>query len=208
MAECALTMAHDRIIELYERHAADFDRDRGRTLQEKPWLDRFLAYVPAAATVLDLGCGMGEPIAAYILNSGRELTGVDSAPSLIRIARTRFPQAEWIVGDMRRLALPRRFAGIVAWDSFFHLHADDQRAMFARFADHAQPGAPLLFTSGSSEGEAVGTYRGEPLYHASLDSSEYEALLRANGFEVRAHVVDDPQCGGHTVWLATYTAKR
>ena len=59
-----------------------------------------------------------------------------------------------------------------------------------------------MFTSGPAHGEAIGSYRGEPLYHASLDAAEYRALFSANGFDVVAHVVEDPDCGGHTVWLA------
>ncbi len=61
-----------------------------------------------------------------------------------------------------------------------------------------------MFTSGTSLGERIGSYCGEPLYHASLDAAEYEALLEANGFALRDHVVEDPECGAHTVWLATY----
>jgi hypothetical protein len=48
----------------------------------------------------------------------------------------------------------------------------------------------------------MGVLQGEPLYHASLDASEYRALLDANGFDVVAHAVEDPGSGGHTVWLA------
>lgn len=44
----------------------------------------------------------------------------------------------------------------------------------------------------------------EPLYDASPGSAEHTHLLSANGFEVRAHIVNDPECGAHTVWLATY----
>ena len=64
------------------------------------------------------------------------------------------------------------------------------------------PRAALMFTSGPAHGEAIGSYRGEPLYHASLDAAEYRALLSANGFEVMAHMVEDPNCGHHTIWLA------
>ena len=103
---------------------------------------------------------------------------------------------------MRHLALGARFGGILAWNSFFHLTADDQRAMFPIFRAHAVPGAALMFTGGPREGEAIGSYQGEPLYHASLDPAEYEALLRANGFEIVRHVVEDPTCGGLTIWLA------
>jgi predicted TPR repeat methyltransferase len=194
------------IIDLYERHARDFDRDRNRTLQEKSWLDRFLGYVRQSGTVLDVGCGMAEPMARYIIECGFRVVGIDSSPSLIDMCRARFPVSEWHVADMRELALGRRFDGILAWDSFFHLNMDDQRRMFERFAAHVLPGAPLMFTSGRAEGEAVGSYAGEPLYHASLDAAEYDRLLAVNGFSVRAYLPDDPECGEHTVWLATYGA--
>ena len=45
--------------------------------------------------------------------------------TFISDARARFPDAEWLVGDMRALALHRRFNGALAWDSFFHLHMND-----------------------------------------------------------------------------------
>src|ERR1700747_2411095 len=98
-------MSSEAIVALYERHAADFDRDRGRSLEENVWLDRFLSHVPASGTVLDVGCGMGEPIARYLIETGRQVVGVDSSPSLIRMCRMRFPVSEWLVADMRQLAL-------------------------------------------------------------------------------------------------------
>jgi SAM-dependent methyltransferase len=196
----------DSVCDLYERHADAYDRDRTRSLQERAWLDRFLSCVRPGGTVLDLGCGMGEPIARYIIERSFGVVGVDSSPSMIERCRARFPDAEWLVADMRAVELGRRFDGIVAWDSFFHLDGDDQRSMFPRFAAHACNGAPLLFTSGSAAGEAIGSFGEEPLYHASLDPTEYERLLATNGFAVRAYVADDADCGDHTVWLATYQA--
>lgn len=197
-------MTANGIIDLYERRARDYDRDRSRTLREKAWLDSFLQHVQPSGVILDLGCGMGEPIARYLLEQGRHVVGIDSSPTLIDLCRTRFPQAEWLVADMRNLEIDRRFDGIVAWDSFFHLTMEDQRSMFARFAANARNGAPLLFTSGPAEGEAIGSYHGEALYHASLSPEEYRRVLTTAGFVERAHRTDDPDCGEHTVWLATY----
>jgi hypothetical protein len=74
--------------------------------------------------------------------------------------------------------------------------------MFPIFKHHAAPGATLMFTSGPSAGERIGRYRGEPLYHASLDTAAYRMLLDDNGFDVVTHIVEDPACGEHTVWLA------
>lgn len=193
---------HERIVGLYEENAAAWDRQRGRELFERPWLDRFLALLPETPELLDIGCGMGEPIAAYLVARGARVTGIDSSPSLIALCRECFPRQTWMVADMRELDLGCRFDGILAWHSFFHLHPDDQRPMFARFAAHARPGAALIFTSGWSHGEAIGSWQGEPLYHGSLDTAEYRRLLGENGFEVVDHRIQDPQCGHATIWLA------
>ena len=192
----------DRIIPLYECEAAAWDRDRGRDLIEKPWLDRFAALLPPGGTILDLGCGMGEPIARHLIERGCSLTGLDSAPSLIEMCRTRFPDHRWLVGDMRELALGTRFGGIIAWHSFIHLAPDDQLPMFPRLADHLTPGGALMFTSGPEHGEQIGKWRGAPLYHGSLGPEEYRTLLEQNGFETVAHSLRDDSCGCATVWLA------
>jgi hypothetical protein len=105
---------------------------------------------------------------------------------------------------MRHLSLGRRFHGILAWDSFFHLCPEDQRLMFPLFRRHAAPKAALMFTIGSSHGEVNGAWKGESLYHGSLDGAEYRLLLNQNDFDVVSHVVEDPHCGQHTVWLAQF----
>ena len=193
----------DRIIDLYERHAHDYVADRRQVdWDENAWLDRFAALLSQGSSILDIGCGSGIPVAGYLIEKGFAVDGVDSSPTLIALCRERFPLRSWHQVDMRHLALQRTFDGLLAWDSFFHLAHDDQRRMFSIFGRHASPRAALMFTSGTSHGEAIGSYRGESLFHASLAPAEYRALLKANGFRVVAHVVEDPDCGGHTVWLA------
>jgi SAM-dependent methyltransferase len=187
---------------IYERKAREYDNVRSRALFERSWLERFAALLPQKAAVLDLGCGHAEPIAAWLIAQGHAITGVDTAPTLLSLCRHRFPAHDWIEADMRHVALGKQFNGIVAWDSVFHLTFDDQRAMFATFHDHAAPNAALMFTSGPDHGEATGEHAGEALYHASLSPGEYRMLLANAGFDVVAHIANDPDCAGHTVWLA------
>jgi SAM-dependent methyltransferase len=190
----SMTRESERIVELYERNAYAWDEQRGRprALMELGWLDRFTAPISRGGSILDIGCGSGKPIAAHLIAQGFAVTGVDSSPTMIDMCSDRFPAHVWLVADMRTPALGTRFGGIIAWDSFFHLTPDDQRAMFPIFGAHAKPGAPLLFTSGPRHGDAIGSFEGEPLYHGSLDASEYRSLLRDNGFAVVDHVVEDP----------------
>ena len=197
-----MTSEADNIIGLYQRHGRAWAQDRGRRLLETAWLDRFRALLPTPASILDLGCGSGEPIGRYFVEHGCRLTGIDSSPPLIELCRRSFPSHDWRIADMRALSLERTFNGILAWDSFFHLCPEHQRQMFPIFSKHAASRAALMFTSGTSHGIAMGTLRGEPLYHASLDPDEYRALLDTSNFDVIAHVSEDPTCGGRTIWLA------
>ncbi|MDA5632310.1 MULTISPECIES: class I SAM-dependent DNA methyltransferase [Rhizobium/Agrobacterium group] len=194
------------VIGLYTEHGADFDKERGRSLAEKPWLDRFASLLPGGGSILDIGCGSGEPIAGYFIANGYDVTGIDASLPLIELCRSRFPENLWAVADMRELALGRRFDGLIAWHSFFHLKPEDQRLMFGIFRQHANDGAALMFTAGPGQGEAIGTFHGKPLYHASLAREDYESLLAAHGFRLLDHTVNDPQCGGATVYLARRVA--
>jgi cyclopropane fatty-acyl-phospholipid synthase-like methyltransferase len=194
----------DHIIGLYDRHAGPWVAARLRQARfvEQAWLDKFCGIVGAGGAVLDLGCGAGEPMASHLVRQGHAVTGVDSSTAMIQLFKQRLPRQQAIVADMRALSLKRAFQGILAWDSFFHLSPDSQRGMFAIFRDHAAPGAALMFTSGSAQGEAIGELEGEPLYHASVDIAEYNELLDSHGFDVASMVQQDRSCGDRTIWLA------
>jgi SAM-dependent methyltransferase len=194
--------AAESVGDLYRRHAGVWAAARGTELGERGWIERFAGMLGPGATVLDIGCGSGQPIAVYLAGRGHPVAGVDGSPEMIALFRASLPDATAEVADMRSLSLGSRHGGLIAWDSLFHLAPDEQRLMFPVFSDHALPGAPLLFTSGPAAGESIGTLEGEPLYHASLDPAEYRQLLGRNGFDVVAHAAEDPECGGHTVWLA------
>ena len=191
------------LVAVYARHAESFDRARIGCSMETPYLEMATQLAPAPGKVLDIGCGSGEPIARYFGEHGYQVTGVDAVQQMLNIARTRFPTMTWRQQDMRRLDFAEHFQIVIAWDSFFHLNRDDQRAMFERFRRHTAPRGVLMFTSGVVEGEAEGgDMFGDLLYHASLDTTEYAQLLNGVGYDVVDHSVEDPNCGGRTVWIA------
>ncbi|WZB73013.1 class I SAM-dependent methyltransferase [Achromobacter xylosoxidans] len=152
------TSPADNVVALYQEHARAFERQRSRDLFERGWLTRFLALLPASGKprVLDIGCGNGVPIARHLIEQGCEITGVDTSLPLLAGAQAAFPDHRWIAADMRRMPLNETFHGLIAWHSFFHLRPEDQRPMFATFARLAAPGAPLMFTSGTTLGKRSG----------------------------------------------------
>ncbi|NNE89210.1 MAG: class I SAM-dependent methyltransferase [Silicimonas sp.] len=192
----------DKIREVYDRQAEGYDKARSRTLFEARWLTRFGDALPKGGRVLDLGCGAGEPISAWLIAEGFHLTGVDFSQAMLAIARERWPEGDWRVADMRDLDLPERFDGIIAWNSFFHLTPDAQRSTMARMARLLVPGGLLLVTVGPRAGEVSGTVAGETVYHASLSPAEYATLLETHGLLLTTFVAEDPSCGDLTVMMA------
>lgn len=193
-----------RVIALYNRHVDVWENNRHSRLPEgeQYWIDRFIQLLPATNEVLDLGCGTGLPIARFLGDHGLTVMGIDGSEQMISRFRLHNPAQTALVADMRTLALAGKWSGIIAWCSLFHLPPMDQRRMFPVFSEHTIAGAPLLFNTGPYAGESIGEFEGEPLYHASLSTEEYELLLDRHGFDVIYHVVEDPDCFGYTVWLA------
>lgn len=188
------------IVDLYDRRSAGWVADRGRDLTEadRTWLDRFAAGLSPGDPVLDVGCGSGRPMAAALLARGFRVVGVDSSAALVAHAAADLPGARFVQADMRTLDLGETFAGVLAWHSLFHLSPDDQRLALPRLLAHAAPRSAILFSSGPREGQVVGSWRGEPLYHGSLDPRAYEAELTSRGFRVETGVWADDG----SAWLA------
>lgn len=197
-----MTALSEKTQAVYDANAASYDKARSRTLHEARWLARFGAAVPRKGSVLDLGCGAGEPIASWLIAEGFALTGVDFSGAMLDIARARWPENDWREGDMRRLDLGRRFDGIIAWNSFFHLTQDEQRACLPRLAAHLNKGGTLMVTVGPDAGETTGHVAGDTVYHASLSPMEYVQILDTHGLRLTAYIAEDPDCERHSVLMA------
>lgn len=191
-----------QVYKQYEKIVDWFDAHRYKGLMEKPYLDLMIKSIPKGASILDLGCGAGEPIAQFFIEKGYQVTGVDGSAKMIEVCKKRFPSERWIIGDMRTFHLDKCFDVVLAWHSLFHLPHDDQRAMFAIFAAHLKADGILAFTSGTEHGEIWSDNGGQNLYHASLSIEEYQALLKQYHFSVITHKIEDPECGGATIWIA------
>jgi SAM-dependent methyltransferase len=56
--------------------------------------------LPPGAALFDAGCGSGV-VSMLAVERGADVTGLDASPQFIDIARTRCPQARFMVGDLR-----------------------------------------------------------------------------------------------------------
>ncbi len=104
----------EKVYECYEEIVSWFDNARTKTLMESEYLNLIVKSVPASSSVLDLGCGTGEPIAQFFIDKGFKVTGVDGSKKMIELCKKRFPNEQWIVSDMREIKLQQQFGVVLA----------------------------------------------------------------------------------------------
>ncbi|MEX1255830.1 MAG: class I SAM-dependent methyltransferase [Dehalococcoidia bacterium] len=167
----------------YDRIAADFNG--ARVSESAGELAPLLAVLPAGATVLDLGCGNGVPI-ARTLSASHTVIGVDFSGGQLALARKQAPKAGLVHADMARCAFRRAsLDAVVSFYAIFHLPLSEHRPLISRVSEWLKPGGYLLatFSPDRQEGYTEDFFGGE-MYWSNLSLPEYRALLLASGFEI------------------------
>jgi len=91
--------------EFYEQRAAFRERESGRYYQQL--LRRYYAFwVPPGMRVLEIGCGLGDLLAAVKPAQG---VGVDFSPAMISRAQQRHPELEFHVAEASRFTSSEKF---------------------------------------------------------------------------------------------------
>jgi len=195
-----VTAAYDRIAELW-RH------DRlalAKTFRERRFIDELIDPLPPKAAILDVGCGTGAPIAAYLAAKGFRVTGVDGSEQMISLARSAVPRARFVLGDMRRVVVSGPFDAIVAWDSVFHIPREEHAKVFARFHEWLKPAGRLLVSLGGSDAERITSQmHGQTFSYSGYAPEAALQIIGQAGFKVLRWEVDDPSSNGHIAVLAT-----
>ncbi|MCU1368608.1 MAG: SAM-dependent methyltransferase [Ilumatobacteraceae bacterium] len=94
--------------------------------------------------VLDAGCGTGR-IAIEIARRGIDVTGVDLDADMVAAAAAKAPAQPWIVDDLARMQLPRRF-DLIAMPGNVMLFCQplDRRLIVHNLGQHLLPGGLLV----------------------------------------------------------------
>lgn len=186
---------YDRIAEAWNESA--------RAFTAKKYVDMLAGRLEPGASVLDLGCGTGEPVARYLVERGFRVVCVDESAAMLEIARRALPEAVFIRADMCELELDEQFAAVVAWDSLFHVERGRHLSVFQKLSSLLSPGGLLLLSvGGTGHAGFTSEMHGHTFFYSAHDPAETLRLLASAGFEVELCEEDDPSSHGHIAVVA------
>lgn len=170
------------------------------------WLEELQSRLPPRASVLDLGCGCGVPVARSLAAAGHDVTGVDLSDVQIERARRLVPAATFVRGDATALGLPdASFDAVVCLYTLIHLPLEHQPRLIERIAAWLRPSGLLLATTGwepwtgTDDGWLGGT---TPMWWSHTDVATYRSWLREAGLEITSEEFVPEGDSGHALFWA------
>ena len=208
-----------RLKEGYDTIATTYNAWTARHSETRlEWLDHLLAELKHEETplsVLELGCGAGEPVTRRLMErlpAGSHITANDISSTQIALGKAALDKANpppgtgttsttsvtWHEGDMMALSFPPASLDVVAgMYSIIHLPRGEQTELLGRVASWLRPGSGLLLANFAAEDMAGVVMErwladGGWMYWSGWGAEGTATRLREAGLEVlRADVVED-----------------
>jgi cyclopropane fatty-acyl-phospholipid synthase-like methyltransferase len=170
----------------YDTVAADYARlEEGAGWPRMRWLKKVLQELDPGSSVLDLGCGSGDPADVAIARA-YQVTGVDLSGEQIARARKNAPSGRYIHGDAAAVEFPAAsFDAVVSFYTLEHIPRAEHAALLRRMGQWLRPGGLLLISMEAGEAEGmVGEWLGVPMYFSCFGPEETVEMIREAGFEI------------------------
>lgn len=195
------------LLEIYNGFAETYEQNRGLFDMTDIISQFFNVLAVKKGSLLDLGCGAGEPIARFFTDCGWQVTGVDFSEKMLELAAKYVPEMITMQRDMRDVQFAAQsFDAITAIYSLFHVPSSDHVLMFEKFNRWLRPGGKALFTyatkeyTGSEEFDGYKEFMGQSLYYSHKSTSALYCDLHKAGFKIQSK--DYRLIGGETfLWV-------
>ncbi|MGI8643384.1 MAG: class I SAM-dependent DNA methyltransferase [Thermomicrobiales bacterium] len=172
---------YDQMAERYASWAGAID-DAQRERHVRLLLER----LPEGASVLELGCGGGDPT-TLILADRFALTGVDVSATQIARARQAIPGGTFVHADVTKLELPAdRFDAVVAFYMLTHIPRRLLPGLLHSVSRWLRPGGLFCGTMGTADtlDALEPDWLGVPMMFSGYNAMENRQLIERAGLTI------------------------
>ncbi len=193
---------------------ADWHAEKSMSYNWNNQINEFLLNIKDPK-ILDAGCGAGRDIEEF-LKRGIQIDGVDFSKEAINKLKTKFPNGNFNVADIRETGLPSDFYnGIWACASILNLKKEDIPLAFNEFKRLLKTDGKLFISvKEGSEEKFVIDKIGERLF-SFFSEDELKRLAETSGFNVeKIEKIEDNVLTGKKLektlpnWICLYANKK
>jgi len=184
---------HGDLQNIYDRFADTYEKNRGLFDMSDVIADFYQKLPGVPGRLLDLGCGAGEPLPAYFIGRGWQVTGVDFSSRMLEMAHHFQPDMKTIFADMTEVDFPdEQFDAVTAIYCLFHIEYQKHEEIFQKIHRWLKPGGKSLFTYATKEytGADIFTgckeFMGERLFYSHNTPDYLSATLTSIGLTVES----------------------
>ncbi len=149
------------------------------------WLMRVLDRLAPNSSVLDLGCGSGDPADIEIAKA-HQVTGVDISQAQIALAQEKVPTGHFIHADLGSVTFPdESFDAVISFYTLEHLPRGEHRALLqSAYQWLIEGGFFLICTEANEVEKVVGEWLGVPMFFSSFAPETVKSMIAEVGFEI------------------------
>ena len=132
--------------------------------------------------LLDIACGTGRH--GYFLKDDFKILGVDINEEMLKIAREKVHDVEFITGDMKKLNLGRKFDAVICMYSAisYNITFEELKLTLKNFYDHLNDKGVLIFDMGiNKENWAEGNVSVDTVVDGNLKIARISKAYLENG---------------------------
>jgi ubiquinone/menaquinone biosynthesis C-methylase UbiE len=175
-----------KTIDFYDQNIDEYYQ-KTLTLQDKFWLDKFVAYLPKGSRILDIGCAFGRD-AKFFTDNGFDTTGIDLSENMVKKAKDFSPSSKFYVMDMQNLDFDNQsFDGIWCSAALLHLNKNDATLALKEIKRVLKKDGFLYLNLKEGIGEKVivdERYQNSEKFYSYYQESEIKDLLSKFNFKI------------------------
>lgn len=176
----------------YEAAADEYIRLRSSSKVGALSIGTWAATLPPGASVIDLGCGAGEPVTRVLVELGLSVSGVDASPAMISAMQRHFPSVRAECSTVEQsVLLDSTYDAAIAWGLMFLLDPAAQETVIARVGNALRSGGKFLFTAPWQDATWADSLTGRN--SRSLGREQYKSLLEHVGMSIVQELTDEGQ---------------
>lgn len=191
-----------RVVErAYDQVADEYARLEGETEWARMhWLKKVLDRLAPGSSVLDLGCGSGDPADIEIAKA-HEVTGVDISETQINLARQNIPAGNFLHSDVGSIEFAAdSFDAVVSFYTLDHIPRAEHKAILQNIHKWLRARGFLLISIEAREhDDETGEWLGVPMFISCFDPETTKTLVKQAGFEILETAIENRRAQGNDV---------